>query len=217
MKVSSALRRRREIAIEDLRLPRTRPFAFAFGQARSRIATTGTPIATIAMAAATSIAANGTKPPSILCRHRQKRRAHGRRRITGKPMPSAKWVNGMRPLISSMSWSGRIRKAAGWMTLRRCASSSGRHPASPFPPTFRTMKNSKLIALNGLVDTAPDRAIPAVSDLLKKSSSPRLKERALFVLAQSRTPPGPRHPGAVRQGRRESGSAIEGGRLSRNA
>jgi HEAT repeat protein len=43
----------------------------------------------------------------------------------------------------------------------------------------------KLIALNGLVDTAPDRAIPAVRELLKKSSSPRLRERALFVLAQS--------------------------------
>jgi HEAT repeat protein len=43
----------------------------------------------------------------------------------------------------------------------------------------------KLIALNGLMEVAPDRAIPSVRDLLKKSSSPRLKERALFVLAQS--------------------------------
>jgi len=47
----------------------------------------------------------------------------------------------------------------------------------------------KLIALNGLVDTAPDRAIPAVRELLKKSSSPRLRERALFVLAQSDSAP----------------------------
>ena len=46
----------------------------------------------------------------------------------------------------------------------------------------------KLIALNGLMDVAPDRAIPAVRDLLRKSSSPRLKERALFVLAQSNAP-----------------------------
>jgi hypothetical protein len=46
----------------------------------------------------------------------------------------------------------------------------------------------KLIALNGLIDVAPDRAIPAVRDLLRKSSSPRLKERALFVLAQSDAP-----------------------------
>jgi tetratricopeptide (TPR) repeat protein len=43
----------------------------------------------------------------------------------------------------------------------------------------------KLIALNGLMDTAPDRAVPAIRDMLRKSSSPRLKERALFVLAQS--------------------------------
>jgi tetratricopeptide (TPR) repeat protein len=46
----------------------------------------------------------------------------------------------------------------------------------------------KLIALNGLIDVAPERAIPAVRDLLRKSSSPRLKERALFVLAQSDAP-----------------------------
>lgn len=46
----------------------------------------------------------------------------------------------------------------------------------------------RLIALNGLVDVAPDRALSAVRDLLKKSSSPRLKERALFVVAQSDSP-----------------------------
>jgi tetratricopeptide (TPR) repeat protein len=46
----------------------------------------------------------------------------------------------------------------------------------------------KLIALNGLVEVAPERAIPAVRDLMRKSTSPRLKERALFVLAQSNSP-----------------------------
>jgi tetratricopeptide (TPR) repeat protein len=46
----------------------------------------------------------------------------------------------------------------------------------------------KLIALNGLVEVAPERAIPAVRELMRKSTSPRLKERALFVLAQSDSP-----------------------------
>lgn len=46
----------------------------------------------------------------------------------------------------------------------------------------------RLIALNGLMDTAPDKAIPVLRDLLKKTSSPRLKERTLYVLAQSDSP-----------------------------
>jgi HEAT repeat protein len=46
----------------------------------------------------------------------------------------------------------------------------------------------KLIALNGLMDTVPERAVPAIREMLRKSSSPRLKERALFVLAQSNVP-----------------------------
>jgi HEAT repeat protein len=58
----------------------------------------------------------------------------------------------------------------------------------PLSADIQNDEELKLIALNGLVDTAPERAIPAVSELLKKSSSPRLKERALFVLAQSRSP-----------------------------
>jgi HEAT repeat protein len=60
----------------------------------------------------------------------------------------------------------------------------------PLAADIQNDEELKLIALNGLVDSAPDRAIPALRDLLKKSSSPRLKERALFVLAQSGTPQG---------------------------
>jgi HEAT repeat protein len=58
----------------------------------------------------------------------------------------------------------------------------------PLAQDVQNDEELKLIALNGLVDTAPDKAIPAVRELLKKSSSPRLKERALFVLAQSDSP-----------------------------
>lgn len=58
----------------------------------------------------------------------------------------------------------------------------------PLAQDVQNDEELKLIALNGLVDTAPDRAIPAIRDLLKKSSSPRLRERALFVLAQSDSP-----------------------------
>jgi hypothetical protein len=47
----------------------------------------------------------------------------------------------------------------------------------------------KLLALNSIMDSDPDRAIPIIEGILNKpSSTPRLKERALFVLAQSDSP-----------------------------
>jgi hypothetical protein len=46
------------------------------------------------------------------------------------------------------------------------------------------------MALNGLVNSDPERALPLIEGLLKTASSPKLKERALFVLAQSNLPRG---------------------------
>jgi HEAT repeats len=46
----------------------------------------------------------------------------------------------------------------------------------------------KLMALNALVNSDPDRALPLLENLLKSAQSLRLKERALFVLAQSSAP-----------------------------
>ena len=57
-------------------------------------------------------------------------------------------------------------------------------------PESENDEDLKLMALNGLVQSDPERAIPLLENLLKTSSSPRLKERALFVLAQSNAPRG---------------------------
>lgn len=46
----------------------------------------------------------------------------------------------------------------------------------------------KLMALNGLLQTDPDAALPVLQKMLSGSSSPKVKERALFVLAQSGSP-----------------------------
>jgi tetratricopeptide (TPR) repeat protein len=48
----------------------------------------------------------------------------------------------------------------------------------------------KLLALNGLVQSDPERAVPLLENLLKGSQRPKLKERVLFVLAQSSSPRG---------------------------
>ena len=58
----------------------------------------------------------------------------------------------------------------------------------PVSPEKAGDEELKLIALNALMTRDPDRAIPMVQQLLTGSASPRLKERGLFVLAQSASP-----------------------------
>jgi HEAT repeat protein len=52
-------------------------------------------------------------------------------------------------------------------------------------PDSQPDEELKLLALNALVNSDPDRALPILENLLKGSQPPRLKERAVFVLAQS--------------------------------
>jgi HEAT repeat protein len=46
----------------------------------------------------------------------------------------------------------------------------------------------KLMALNGLMQADPDRALPLVEQMLANSQSDKVRDRALFVLAQSGSP-----------------------------
>ena len=55
----------------------------------------------------------------------------------------------------------------------------------PVSPESATDEDLKLLALNSLMNTDPERSVPMLENLLKSGTSPRLKERALFVLAQS--------------------------------
>jgi hypothetical protein len=58
----------------------------------------------------------------------------------------------------------------------------------PVSPEGESDEDLKLMALNGLMQSDPDRAVPLIENLLKGSQSPRLKQRALYVLAVSNTP-----------------------------
>lgn len=58
---------------------------------------------------------------------------------------------------------------------------------TPVSPESATDEDLKLLALNSLMNTDPDRSVPMLEKLLKSSNSPKLKERALFVLAQNRS------------------------------
>ncbi len=55
-------------------------------------------------------------------------------------------------------------------------------------PNAEPDEDLKLMALNGLMNNDPDRALPMLEKFLQGNQSPKLKERALFVLAQSDNP-----------------------------
>jgi len=58
----------------------------------------------------------------------------------------------------------------------------------PVSPDSASDEELKLMALNGLVNSDPDRAVPMIEKLLHSSQSLKVKERALFVLTQSGSP-----------------------------
>ena len=54
-------------------------------------------------------------------------------------------------------------------------------------PERITDEELKLIALNGLMQSDPERAIPILDKLLQSNNSSKLKDKALFILAQSQS------------------------------
>jgi hypothetical protein len=58
----------------------------------------------------------------------------------------------------------------------------------PVAPEAESDEELKLIAINSIMQSDPERAIPLLENILKSSQPPKVKERALFVLAQSSAP-----------------------------
>jgi len=83
-----------------------------------------------------------------------------------KSHPSSRWVNDAGAL------EVEIRQAMG----------------QAVSPEAAADEDIKLMALNGLMQSDPERALPILQKLLTSSQSPRVKERALFVLSQNQTP-----------------------------
>jgi HEAT repeat protein len=60
-----------------------------------------------------------------------------------------------------------------------------RNAGQPVNPQDQADEDLQLIAIVSLQHSAPERAVPLLEKLLQGTASPKLKERALFVLAQS--------------------------------
>jgi hypothetical protein len=80
-----------------------------------------------------------------------------------KSYPASKWINDAKALEL------QVRQSAG----------------QPVRPEAQADEELKLLALQGLQHSAPEQAVPMLEKILQGPSSPRLKDRALFVLAQS--------------------------------
>jgi len=80
-----------------------------------------------------------------------------------KTYPMSRWLNDARALEIAM------RQRAG----------------QPVSPDQQNDDDLKLLAIQGLQQMDPAQGVPLLEKILQGTSSPRLKERALFVLAQS--------------------------------
>ncbi len=98
----------------------------------------------------------------------------------GRRQESLKTIGELRSLYPKSQWL----KDAGALEVE-VKQASGQ----PVRPNAESDDDYKLLALNSVMDSDPDRAIPIVEGMLNKpTNSQRLKERALFVLAQSDSP-----------------------------
>jgi tetratricopeptide (TPR) repeat protein len=55
-------------------------------------------------------------------------------------------------------------------------------------PAQETNEDLKLMAINSLMNADPERAMPLIEGLLKGNSTPKVKDQAMFVLTQNRSP-----------------------------
>lgn len=83
-----------------------------------------------------------------------------------KSHTQSRWLNDAKIL------SVEIRQAAG----------------KPVSPEEESDNDIKLMAINALMQSDPERSIPLLEQLLQTKTSPKLRERALFVLSQSESP-----------------------------
>jgi HEAT repeat protein len=83
-----------------------------------------------------------------------------------KGYPSSRWLD------DASALEVEVKQAAG----------------KPVSPEDVSSDDIKLIALNGLMQTEPDRAYPILEGLLKGPHSPNLKRQAVYVLAQNQSP-----------------------------
>jgi HEAT repeat protein len=85
-------------------------------------------------------------------------------------------------------FSGRFPKSSWVKDVRALELEIRQAGGARVRPESESDEDLKLMAINSLLNSDPERAVPMLEKFLKTGSSPKLKERALFVLAQSGSP-----------------------------
>jgi HEAT repeat protein len=100
--------------------------------------------------------------------------------------------NKQRNGAAALEWLARLRKSypeSRWVTEARALEVEIRQAAGqPVRPENVPDEELRLMALNSLAQANEQRAIPMLEKIVNGTGSPRLKERALFVLAQNGSP-----------------------------
>ena len=75
-----------------------------------------------------------------------------------------------------------------WLGDAQTLEAEAKAGSGPITAEAQSNEDVKLMAINGLMNADPDRAIPLLENLLKGNAAPRVKDRAMFVLSQSKAP-----------------------------
>lgn len=90
--------------------------------------------------------------------------------------------------LATLAEMMRVHPQSRWLDDARALEVEVKQSAGqPVSLESEADEDLKILAVNGMIHTDPDRALPVLEKLISKSTSPRLRERAVFVLAQSRT------------------------------
>jgi len=88
--------------------------------------------------------------------------------------------------LATLGELGRTYPQSRWLKDAKALEVEVRQSTGqPVRPESETDEDLKIIAINGLQQTDPERAVPLLEKVLQGSGSPKLKQRALFVLAQA--------------------------------
>jgi hypothetical protein len=75
-----------------------------------------------------------------------------------------------------------------WLDDAKALELEVKQTKGPVSPDAESDEDLKILALNGLMQSDPDKALPQVEKMLQGSHSPKLKRNALTVIAQSNSP-----------------------------
>ncbi len=91
--------------------------------------------------------------------------------------------------LAALAQLRRDHAGSHWLTDAQGLEAEVRQGSGqPISPAQESNEDLKLMAINGLMNADPERAIPLLEGVIKGNSTPKIRDRALFVLTQSQSP-----------------------------